>query len=578
MVSIGAFIMGPFVFLFSENHMLTDPILQAPTETSVNVVWFTDDPGQTHYVEYGDDFARRAVCELSQLSRMREDGSEGHSWIFEPVYRHEAILEGIPSAEKTPYRTVTVTSSGNIIKSEIFQCSPAPTKGSALKILFTSDHQGKPMVAANLQKVKETVPEIDAIFFAGDCVDHADKASEWFAENGFFACLQGKARKSLNASIYTGGELLQSAPLFCAIGNHEVMGRWKEGKSLDEQFRDPYPREFAELQYNQLFPNETDRAIKEKWMKNHSFNSDSYEEIFTLPESLSGGKKYYAVTFGDVRLVVLHATRIWRKSALEVKGKYTEHSATFDDPLEWGYGDFIFEPIQKGSAQYEWLNNEFQSTEFQNAKYKIVMLHNPLHSLGENTIPPFTNPIQKIETDANGKITAIHYHYPKEEDFLIRDLEPLFIRYGVDLVLCGHTHIWNRFRSSQGIHYLETSNVGNSYGAYLDIPRNLVPGIGDDNYRAFGDPNGLMPIFPTIAPLSNSEGKPLPYISSNQITVFSVFSTDTGAVDSYYFDTAKPDSSVIHFDRFYLGQRKSAQTRVTKELQEKAFKIDYIPK
>jgi hypothetical protein len=174
--------------------------------------------------------------------------------------------------------------------------------------------------------------------------------------------------------------------------------------------------------------------------------------------------------------------------------------------------------------------------------------------LGGNSTPPFTDPVQQIETDPKGKITAIHYHYPKKDDFLIRDIEPLFHKYGVDLVFYGHTHVWNRFRSTKGTNYLETSNGGNSYGAYLNVPRHLMPSKGDSNYIANGDPNGLEPILPSIFPLKNSEGVPLPYISSNTITVFSIFSTDTGVVDSYYFDTKKPNRSVVHFDRFLLGQ------------------------
>lgn len=65
-----------------------------------------------------------------------------------------------------------------------------------------------------------------------------------------------------------------------------------------------------------------------------------------------------------------------------------------------------------------------------------------------------------------------------------------------------------------------------------------------------GDPNGLEPIVPTIAPLLGEDGKPMPYIASNDITVFSIFDTATGTVSSYRFDTRKPDSEVIKFDEF----------------------------
>lgn len=554
------FVMFLSVSLFAQECcLLTDPMLQNPTKDTVTVVWFTEFEGKGHFVEYGDSLLQKAICQTKKLSHMREDKSVGEGCVFRPIYRHEAILKGLSSSTRTSYRVVSMMSDIELVKSAIFSCAPNPNPGIPLKILFTSDHQVKPMVAANLQKIKEMIPDIDAIFYAGDCVDRPDKASEWFdgpSGGSFFPCLQGKANRKLGNTTYTGGALLQFAPLFSAIGNHEVMGRWNMEKSLDTQFNDVYPKEAAEKQYRQLFPNQNDHLHHEMWIKDHSFNMDSYEEIFTLPTSTVGGKKYYAVTFGDVRLVVLYATRIWRKPTLGIKGKYTESPQDFEDPIQWGYGDFIFEPIEKGSLQYEWLTQELQSEEFQNARYKIVMLHNPLHSLGENSIPPFANPIQQIEYDRAGKVTHISYHYPKAEDVLIRDLEPLLDRYGVDLVLCGHTHVWNRFRSKTGMHYLETSNVGNSYGAYLESKRNLTPGKDDKDYSASGDPNGLVPIVPTVAPLKDRQGKSLPYLSSNEITVFSIFSTDSGAVDSYYFDTSKPDSNIVHFDRFFLSHDK----------------------
>ena len=175
------------------------------------------------------------------------------------------------------------------------------------------------------------------------------------------------------------------------------------------------------------------------------------------------------------------------------------------------------------------------------------MLHNPLHSLGENSIPPFTDPIQTIEYEEE-KIKRIKYHYPKKEDYLIRDLEPLFIEKGVQLVLCGHTHIWNRFQTKEGLHHLETSNVGNSYGAYQDKPRSLVPEEKGEDCAAYGDPNGLLPITPTCKPLDKK-----PYLSSNTITAFTIFNTESGNIDSYYFDTEKPGSEVVWFDRFSLN-------------------------
>jgi hypothetical protein len=48
------------------------------------------------------------------------------------------------------------------------------------------------------------------------------------------------------------------------------------------------------------------------------------------------------------------------------------------------------------------------------------------------------------------------------------------------------------------------------------------------------------------------QGQPLPYVSSNHITVFSILDTETGTVDSYRFDAKQPEQGVVRFDQFLL--------------------------
>lgn len=537
----------------AEEQLLSDPFLQAPTPTSTHVVWFTEFPGEKNFVEYGDGLEFTVLADTKKLSRMREDSEDDKSH-YRDVFRHEATLQGLPPDTEIPYRVVSVNSNQKPVQSKTFTCSVLPRPGTPLKILLTSDHQLKPLVAANIEKVQETAKKIDAIFFSGDLVNRPDKASEWFDDKeggSFFPVLQGKAEREINGRVYQGAPLLQNAPLYTAIGNHEIMGRFNMDKSLDYQLNDPYPKDAAERLYEELYPEAKDAEAKKEWVKNNSYNSDSYEEIFTLPQS-TGGKKYYAETIGDVRLVVLDATRIWRSPKDGVKGKYSESKEDLHEKKNWGYGEFIFESIAKGSPQYEWLQQELQSEAFQNAQYKIVMFHNPMHSLGDNIVPPFTDPEAKITQNEKGEITAINYEYPIEKDVLIRDIEPLLIQYGVQLVFYGHDHIWNRFKLESGLNYLETSNVGNTNGAYLDKQRTTLAAAKNSNYAAEGDPNGLHAIMPTIAPLKDAKDDPIPYISSNEITVFSILDTGSGAIDSYYFDTTKPDQGVVHFDQFQL--------------------------
>jgi len=220
-----------------------------------------------------------------------------------------------------------------------------------------------------------------------------------------------------------------------------------------------------------------------------------------------------------------------------------------NNPVEWGYGQHIFEPISKGSQQYNWLVKELKSPEFRSAKYKVVMFHYPPHSLGDNIVPAYTDPVQTIERDGKGNIKTVRYEYPLDADYLIRDVIPELEAGHVQLVFYGHSHLWNRFDSQSGMHFLETSNVGNTYGAFLGTKQRNVPVGYHEDYVKRGDPNELEPVMPTISPL-REDGKVVSYVSSNEMTVFSIFDTATGTISSYRFDTRRPDSKVIKFDEF----------------------------
>ncbi len=542
----------------SAPQLLTDPFLQLPTETSVRVVWFTEFAGDKHIVSYGENLKQTAKAGTTQLSRTREDqqsrvasqteNAQYQQPVKRNIWRHEAEVTGLTPGMRVPYRVTSVQKDGKSVSSDVFTLAPNPKPGTPLKILLTSDHQLKPMTAANLQKVVETVGQVDGVWFAGDLVNTPDRASEWFDDNSggaLFPGLQGRAKYEIThngvKTTYTGGKIIQHAPMFTCIGNHEVMGRFASTGSLNNEFDNTIPRAVAQKLYS------------DKSLIDSSFNTFTYEEIFTLPKSKEGGKRYYAVSFGDVRLVVLYVTNMWRTPSLDGKnkGRYQEAEKDLNNPEKWGYGQIIYEPIAKGSKQYNWLKAELNSPEFKQAKYKVVMFHHPPHTLGDNIVPAYTDPVQIIERE-DGKIKAVRYEYPKDADYLIRDVVPLLETADVQFVFYGHSHLWNRFASPSGMHFLETSNVGNTYGAAWGERKREVPTGYQEDYVKQGNPNGLEPIVPAIAPLLGEDGKPMPYIASNDFTVFSIFDTGTGAISSYRFDTRKPDSEVVKFDEFKL--------------------------
>ncbi|MFM6897888.1 MAG: fibronectin type III domain-containing protein, partial [Microcystis panniformis] len=171
----------------NKDQLLTEPFLQLPTETSIQVVWFTEFFGTRHQVRYGEKLEKMVPARTSKLTRVREDTKsrtlEAYQSLTErEIWRHQAEITDLNPGERIPYQ-VTSFQENTAIRSDIYTLTPTPKKGTNLKILLTSDHQLMPMTAANLQKVSETIGQIDAVFLAGDLVNIPDRASEWFDDS-----------------------------------------------------------------------------------------------------------------------------------------------------------------------------------------------------------------------------------------------------------------------------------------------------------------------------------------------------------------------------------------------------------
>ncbi len=558
------FIMGNKVY--AKQQLLTDPYLQNPTDSTVLVEWYTEYRGANNVVELyenGPDNAPTRVIKANtfKLSRVRGGKTEAdcnNATIDADIYKHKAIVKHLPKYhgkedERISYRVLSDEAS-----SDMYTLAARPQPGTDLKILLTSDLQIKDMCAANFEMVQKEIGHIDAVFINGDCVDVTDRAYDWFySDNSFFKVLQGKASHKTGGTTYSGGSIIQYAPMYTSIGNHDVMGVYSDTTDLSVQFNDPKPVAYAE----ELYENEKNKGKidKDKYILDHSYNTVTYEDIFDLPKSSKGGEKYYAVTIGDVHLVVLDTSRVWRQPMLGITGKYTEFPGVSKE--YYGFGDFIFEDIGPDSDQLSFLKWELKKKAFRDAKYKMVMFHFQYHSLGGNQIPPFTDPVASSVTDPVTGQNMVVYDYPISEDYIDKYVAPLLEENRVDLLYTAHSHVWNRFRTETGMNVLESSNVGNTYNCFWednkrsDYPSALNPddpraSIADkwdpDNYVLSGDPYGLTPIDPSIEKLPDDN----PYLASNTITVFSIMDTKKGTVDSYYFDTEAPDKGVVLFDSF----------------------------
>ncbi|MBA8816829.1 hypothetical protein FHX48_001922 [Microbacterium halimionae] len=580
--------------------LLSDPYLQMPGADDVYVVWNTEFAGTQNVALVGsgvaalsDEDAMRAAAgatfanvelfaaESMAYSRMAEDSGSRldekpaaeDGIVTRDVWRHEAHVTGLAAGERVAYRVVSAESTTDAAISGTFSLAPVPRAGDSLRVLLTSDHQAMANTPANLQKAAETIGDIDAVFLAGDLVNQPDRASEWFDDtrgSAFFATLQGNGGRIDNNGVaeYYGGEIVQNAPLFPAVGNHEVQGRIDGMTSIGSSFGAPVPVPIAEQEYEKVAAVVNpagDATVKAKWIEDNSFSTRTYEEVFTLPDSSPGGETYYATSFGDIRLISLYSTRIWRGTTAQAdpaartsNSRYQEAVGSLDDPLAQGYGEHVFESLAVGSEQYEWLQEELESDDFHDARFRIVMLHEGPQGLGDNVMPLFADPVRIEEKNADGDVIGVRYEYPAEGNMLLNDLSPLLEDADVDLVHNGHSHLWNRFVSENGVNYMETSNTGNSYGAFHELSgrsRPLPPEPWDaSNYMAQGNPGGLEPIVPNVKPFENEDGVALPFVQSNDLAVFTMLDTGANEVVSYAYDVRTPEVEPWVIDRFAIGR------------------------
>jgi predicted phosphodiesterase len=91
---------------------------------------------------------------------------------------------------------------------------------------------------------------------------------------------------------------------------------------------------------------------------------------------------------------------------------------------------FVLDSNYMDSAQLDWLQHQLSES---NAKWKIPFFHHPLYSDGR-------------------------FHGPDLD--LRKLLMPLFEKYGVNVVLSGHEHVYERFKPEDGIYFFIVGNSG----------------------------------------------------------------------------------------------------------------------
>jgi len=114
---------------------------------------------------------------------------------------------------------------------------------------------------------------------------------------------------------------------------------------------------------------------------------------------------------------------------------------------------FMLDSTDCDGTQLGWLEGELKSS---TARWKIATFHHPIYSSGK-----------KHGSDLK----------------LRENLEPLFVRYGINVVFSAHDHIYERITPQKGIHYFVTGAGGKTRRGDIDLKSPFhAKGYDEDNH------------------------------------------------------------------------------------------------
>ena len=114
---------------------------------------------------------------------------------------------------------------------------------------------------------------------------------------------------------------------------------------------------------------------------------------------------------------------------------------------------FVLDTDYLDSKQRDWIERELKTS---TDEWKIVYFHHPLYSSGGR--------------------------HGSEPDLRII-LEPLFVKYGVNVVFSGHDHVYERIKPQNGIYYFVEGSSGQLRPG--DLKRTALTAFGHDTSQTF---------------------------------------------------------------------------------------------
>lgn len=407
---------------------LTQPYLVSPDpQDSMYICWLTSEPTQKSYVEYGrfhlHDQEKAVRYELEGM--MTADASGNYTLPLQgKIYQQIVHLRDLEPGTRYHYRAVSVGQDGKVTTQD-YDFKTAPRSGAPLKFVLLSDLQQKPQIPTTVKMAGQQ--GADLIIYNGDLVNHPTWLGEWLSYPGTSVSGPDDHRWfNVMQQTADGARLLQYIPIYPSPGNHEI--------------------------------NEQERLVNSSLSDRQKLTLKMYMQLFRplYPQQQYGpdGKHWYSADFGDLHLVSLSLNR-W-----------------FGYPKGTPPGWFLLDGIKAGSPQYKWLKADLKDVE--KKKYIWVTEHwHMFNRPSQATDVPYTDPVL-----VNGVET-----YPADQDYLLRDIKPLYEKFGVNAVSFGHSHVYERYLFN-GVNYIEAASIGNTYENFNDP---MHSGQGDQYPVTFTD-------------------------------------------------------------------------------------------
>lgn len=173
-------------------------------------------------------------------------------------------------------------------------------------------------------------------------------------------------------------------------------------------------------------------------MGNHEFDEislgESYLDTFFLPtNNVTGTEHFYSFDHGDVHFVSL-----------------------FVPQLNWGgvppnCGCLPQYALTNGSLQYSWLTNDLATSQ---KPWKVLLFHVPINNSGNHRFDDYN------QNEISDRIELQELLYP------------IASKYGVQLILNGHDHGYERFNPTNGVYSIVSGGGGGPLPQYF-YPRDL---------------------------------------------------------------------------------------------------------